>query len=105
MAGSAEQRRVWSWWAREEGLGMELVFVAAVHDRGDLSALCDRAEVARPWTPRFLRSVDVGFTEALRQPTQLLWMPLEQFAARGRVWFNEQQLRAARGATRSPFPR
>lgn len=87
--------KVWCWWGFEPSLGQSLVFLAAAADRATLKQACARMGIAPPGTAQTVAPNHPGFSEALRHPGQVSWMPLERFTERGTTWFDEVQFTAA----------
>lgn len=85
---------VWSWWARDAALGQHEVFVVAAPCYSELEIVLRRVGLPKPAVVSRLLPFEHGFFEAASAPGRLLWMPLEQFAARLSGWRTEAHLRA-----------
>lgn len=89
---SVRSTTVWSWWARDAPLGQHVVFAVAAPQYSELETILWRVGLPMPAVASRLLPFERGFFEAAGTPGRLLWMPLEQFAARLSGWRTEDQL-------------
>lgn len=104
QAGAVTPRalRVWSWWGYEPSIHKLLVFVAAATSRQELNRTCARLDILTPGHVTYLRSHESGFIETMRNPGQVLWVPLDNYGRHPHHWFLEDQLTAARSSATAP---
>jgi hypothetical protein len=96
MTSTRESLRVWSWYSYDPGLDQQVVFAVAAHGPAELRDVRSRLRLPEPTVSAQMHPSTPGYTQAAADPLHALWMPLDQFAARGTHWLGEPQLAAAR---------
>lgn len=101
-AATPRALRVWSWWCHEPSVHDQLVFIVATTSRRELNGTCARLNILAPGHVTYLRSHESGFGETMRNPGQVLWMPLDNYGRQPHHWFLEDQLAAVRSSATAP---
>ncbi len=89
---SSRRLTAWSWWQRDPLSKRELASTSALHSRKDLYELLASCGLPEFVAPTPAGPTDPGFSKAMRRPLRLLWVTLDDYAARSGQWFDEDQL-------------
>jgi hypothetical protein len=92
----AGRLKVWSWWERDPITLAELAFIMATSRKAQVRQKRDQFGLPGEAFIGALRATQPGYALAVRRPFRLLWMTLDNYAARSHQWLEEEQLRALR---------